>query len=266
MTHNPAEALRELLDTLKIHKANFYGGMWTERQRKDLMEAIHHGNEALLALTSPAPASAGPVLLDEARAHLAQSDEVISVMPNTTRAIIEGLLAAVSAPAPNESTLITIIADIREKSGVGSKPMLSELADAIAERIKPRPSPDVAGVKLADRVDLTGGVRPAHVLESLTESVNQAWAIIGDNARCSVPATFIGWLLQEYESLSAEKGRLVEALTPSAETKAAYIGEFTFSLNAGLDEFGDDHIIKNVQVPWTTIKEIMAAIRARNER
>jgi hypothetical protein len=74
----------------------------------------------------------------------------------------------------------------------------------------PPPSPDVAGVKLADRVDLTGGVRPAHVLESLTESVNQAWAIIGDNARCSVPATFIGWLLQEYESLSAEKGRLSE--------------------------------------------------------
>ncbi len=80
----------------------------------------------------------------------------------------------------------------------------------IALTVTPPPSPDVAGVKLADRVDLTGGVRPAHVLESLTESVNQAWAIIGDNARCSVPATFIGWLLQEYESLSAEKGRLVD--------------------------------------------------------
>lgn len=81
----------------------------------------------------------------------------------------------------------------------------------IALTVTPPPSPDVAGVKLADRVDLTGGVRPAHVLESLTESVNQAWAIIGDNARCSVPATFIGWLLQEYESLSAEKGRLEAA-------------------------------------------------------
>ena len=32
------------------------------------------------------------------------------------------------------STLITVIADIREKTGVGVKPMLSELADAIAAR------------------------------------------------------------------------------------------------------------------------------------
>ena len=38
--------------------------------------------------------------------------------------------------APTDySNLLSVITDIRERSGVGSKPMLSELADAIAERI-----------------------------------------------------------------------------------------------------------------------------------
>lgn len=32
----------------------------------------------------------------------------------------------------DDTTLISIIADIRDKSGVGAKPMLGELADAIA--------------------------------------------------------------------------------------------------------------------------------------
>lgn len=39
------------------------------------------------------------------------------------------------------SNLLAVITDIREKSGVGGKPMLSELADAIAERVKPRIKP-----------------------------------------------------------------------------------------------------------------------------
>ncbi len=55
---------------------------------------------------------------------------------------------------------------------------------------------------------------------------------------------------------------LVEALTPSAATKAAYIGEFHFLI----DEQGEDamcEVTRKVAVPWTTIKEIMAAIRER---
>lgn len=52
-----------------------------------------------------------------------------------------------------------------------------------------------------------------------------------------------------------------EALTPSAETKAAYMGEFSFSIPA-LDENGEEASQK-VTVPWTTIKEIMAAISLR---
>ena len=52
--------------------------------------------------------------------------------------------------------------------------------------------------------------------------------------------------------LAAKEGRYIEALTPSAKTEAAYIGEFTCG--------HCDHY-----VPWITIKEIMAAIRERAE-
>lgn len=54
---------------------------------------------------------------------------------------------------------------------------------------------------------------------------------------------------------------LREALTPSAETKAAYIGEFKFTIPAQ-DEDGNE-VTREIDVPWTTIKEIMTAIEAR---
>jgi hypothetical protein len=54
---------------------------------------------------------------------------------------------------------------------------------------------------------------------------------------------------------------LIEALTPSAETKAAYLGEFKMSL-VRTDECGDEYT-ENVTVSWDAIKEIMAAIRTR---
>jgi hypothetical protein len=59
----------------------------------------------------------------------------------------------------------------------------------------------------------------------------------------------------------AEIAALREALTPSAETKSAYIGEFRFEVSR-VDEFGDE-LSTRYDVPWTTIKEIMAAILAR---
>jgi hypothetical protein len=61
----------------------------------------------------------------------------------------------------------------------------------------------------------------------------------------------------------AEIERLKAALTPSAETKAAYWGEFSFSLCVG-EEDGEE-IFERITVPWTTVKEIMAAILARAE-
>lgn len=57
--------------------------------------------------------------------------------------------------------------------------------------------------------------------------------------------------------------RLQEALTPSGDTKSAYIGEFSFNIE-DRDEDGEE-CSRNVVVPWTTVKEIMAAIRARAE-
>lgn len=57
--------------------------------------------------------------------------------------------------------------------------------------------------------------------------------------------------------------RLTEALTPSGATKAAYIGEFSFDIE-DRDEDGEE-CSRNVVVPWTTVKEIMAAIRSRAE-
>jgi len=65
----------------------------------------------------------------------------------------------------------------------------------------------------------------------------------------------------EIERLKAEVERWKEASTPSAETKAAYWGEFHIS-----DEILDDegnYITRKVAVPWITVKEIMAAISAR---
>lgn len=69
-------------------------------------------------------------------------------------------------------------------------------------------------------------------------------------------------LAEKIEAASGpDRGALTEALTPSGDTKAAYMGEFSFNLTQ-VDEFGDEHQVKTY-VPWTTIKEIMAAIRAR---
>lgn len=59
----------------------------------------------------------------------------------------------------------------------------------------------------------------------------------------------------------AEADRLIEALTPSAETKGAYIGEFSFPIH-DTDEDGEE-VLRKITVPWTTVKEIMAAIRKR---
>lgn len=44
--------------------------------------------------------------------------------------------ALAAAEAEASANLISIIADIRQKSGIGGKPMLGELAEAIAEKIK----------------------------------------------------------------------------------------------------------------------------------
>jgi hypothetical protein len=68
-------------------------------------------------------------------------------------------------------------------------------------------------------------------------------------------------LSTKFHDNQAENKRLREALTPSEGTKAAYSGEFSFII-PDCDEDGND-VCRNITVPWTTIKEIMAAVLAR---
>lgn len=72
--------------------------------------------------------------------------------------------------------------------------------------------------------------------------------------KLSTPSTIL--------ALIAEGEALWEALKPSAETKAAYIGEFSFNIEE-YDSENDVETTQKVQVPWTVIKEIMEAIHAR---
>jgi hypothetical protein len=72
-------------------------------------------------------------------------------------------------------------------------------------------------------------------------------------------------MASELLALRERERVLVEALTPSGDTKAAYIGEFSFTVTAlEIDESGEPvECQRSVTVPWTTVKEIMAAILAR---
>lgn len=70
-------------------------------------------------------------------------------------------------------------------------------------------------------------------------------------------------LLSHHASQCEEAERLREALTPSAETKAAYSGEFKYDLPLEFDEEGYELPRRQSFVSWDTIKEIMEAIKAR---
>jgi hypothetical protein len=62
------------------------------------------------------------------------------------------------------------------------------------------------------------------------------------------------------EALQARVKVLEEALTPSAATKAAYMSEFSWT-EPDFDECGG-RTLRQIVVPWTVIKTIMATIRA----
>ena len=71
----------------------------------------------------------------------------------------------------------------------------------------------------------------------------------------------LSWSVARIAELEAERDRMREALTPSADTKAAYMSEFEMAVTRSLP--GGDTDYRRVSVPWTAIKEIMAAISAR---
>ena len=82
---------------------------------------------------------------------------------------------------------------------------------------------------------------------------------IAECVQCGARAYFRKWNARAASS-QADIERLKEALTPSAATKAAYIGEFSFGVTL---RAGNQEDYRRIEVPWTTIKEIMAAISER---
>lgn len=57
--------------------------------------------------------------------------------------------------------------------------------------------------------------------------------------------------------------KVLDALTPSARTKALHLGEYKFDVEVNDDTAPEDGYVRTetMTVPWTTVKEIMAAIR-----
>jgi len=75
-----------------------------------------------------------------------------------------------------------------------------------------------------------------------------------------------GQVIDAYEAKELAEAKLEkweEATTPSADTKKAYMGEFTFSIDLYLP--GGDSDLMQVTVPWKVIKDIMREISARAE-
>lgn len=98
--------------------------------------------------------------------------------------------------------------------------------------------------------------RAADLIERVERERDEAWgqAHLGHSRAEAAEA--------RVTALEAEKAGLVKAVTPSPETKAAYIGEFHFNWTVW-DPTGEEQITHRVQVPWATIKQIMSAIRAQ---
>lgn len=78
----------------------------------------------------------------------------------------------------------------------------------------------------------------------------ETYAIMYDNSQRGIKE-----MMDQRDTALAEIERLKAALTPSEETKAAYMSEFQFPSTI--------ERTYNETVPWATIKEIMAAICAR---
>lgn len=104
------------------------------------------------------------------------------------------------------------------------------------------------GIVLDRVADCEGGYNPIEDAAFITTLVNAYRA--GELVHATTLA-----------AKDAEIARLKEALTPSGNTKAAYHGDFKFQI-ALRDEDGEEYS-HDVFVPWTTVKEIMKAIKAR---
>lgn len=109
---------------------------------------------------------------------------------------------------------------------------------------------------------------PEKALDMLLERLREPWEkmnrvaakkisrILADRREADAAIVL---LRKELATARARCIALNKALTPSAETKAAYIGEVKFTISTGFDEDGYE-IWQDITVPWTTTKDIMAMI------
>jgi hypothetical protein len=67
---------------------------------------------------------------------------------------------------------------------------------------------------------------------------------------------------QHVDRLKAKLYQLQEVLTPSADTKGAYSGEFYVKRHTESSEDSEGYTEK-FMIPWTTIKDIMKMMRER---
>jgi hypothetical protein len=98
---------------------------------------------------------------------------------------------------------------------------------------------------------------------NVLEELHAQWAYANAHLIAAAPTLLaaIQSLSERNAVLESRLRALHEALTPSAETKAEYIGEFQFPIELAHPRLGSE--TRSVDVPWTTIKTIMAAILGR---
>lgn len=127
---------------------------------------------------------------------------------------------------------------------------------------EPRNAAELSCVIAALRAELDAARQQVMAVERTLDAIDAA--ALGDVSGYLI-AYAENTVLQHVKDAVAERDRTIaalrEALTPSVETKREYSGEFSFSIDE-VDEDGNEYY-RGLTVPWTTIKEIMAAIKAR---
>lgn len=148
-----------------------------------------------------------------------------------------------------------IAAGRKEREGLRHR---AEKAEAAVERLRKICSAaanDYAGILTA--MEKAVGPSFAEAFKATAKELHES----GEFMRLAAEGREDGSIYDdELSKAKAEAAALREALTPSGETKVAYIGKFSFRFLIGRDLRGPVHATPNV--PWTTINEIMAAIRA----
>jgi hypothetical protein len=123
------------------------------------------------------------------------------------------------------------------------------------------PSPEQLSELDADSGMSGDAVAQAEMVWANLPTRNLPWTSLATHEKALVCHTLARLTADALESAQAEIARLTTELTPNDDTKYAFIGEFSFTRR-----FVDDNGYEQgeeIEVPWPTIKEIMAAILAR---